>query len=167
MKKPLTFASLLLPFPLEKKGYGTFLKLVGSFWDLELRQAQHLIPHPHQVSRPFVIPGGCAKGIMPCILGREAYLDFYVEGSASCSKILVVGQIKWVPLKHKMCGGTPSPIQPFVSMCSSECGYNKKFIYFKTIHIKSKHNKLKLKTYTITIINEKIFYNFIIKGITL
>jgi hypothetical protein len=34
----ITFASLLLPFfPLEKKGYGTFLKLVGSFWDLELR----------------------------------------------------------------------------------------------------------------------------------
>jgi hypothetical protein len=52
-------------------------------------------------------------------------------------------------------------------MCSSECGYNKKSIYFKNIHIKSKYNKLKLQTYTITIINEKIYFNFIIKGRTL
>jgi hypothetical protein len=43
----------------------------------------------------------------------------------------------------------------------------KKSIYFKNIHIKSKYNKLKLKTYIITIINEKIYFNFIIKGITL
>jgi hypothetical protein len=49
--------------------------------------------------KTFCDPRGYAMGIMPCILGREAYLDFYVGGSASCSKMLVLGQIKLVPPK--------------------------------------------------------------------
>jgi hypothetical protein len=72
----ITFASLYYCpfFPLEKKRYGTFLKLVGILlgYGVEVGLAPNTPPTPS--FKTFCDPsqGGVQREIMPCILRREA-----------------------------------------------------------------------------------------------
>jgi len=100
----ITFASLLLPFSFGKERIWDFSKaswfLLG--FGVEVGLAPNTPPTPS--FKTFCDPGGCAKGIMPCILGREANLQISMLGGVPHVPKYCIGggQIKWVPLKHKM-----------------------------------------------------------------